>query len=668
MVDKLQKLGKSLSSSDEEKRRLAVTGLAGYPIAEIKGHLFQALGDESWRVRKEAVELLSGFSFSRGMIEELIALLRSRDNAGLRNAAVEILVRLGKDAVPALSPYVNDADHDVRKFIVDIMGSIADASFVPVLILALDDPDLNVCTAAVENLGKIGDQRSVVPLLKTLEKPDVWLQYAVLEALGRIGGPVPVSAVAPLAGHNLLKKAVYECLGSVGGMEAVPILLEGLGDKSKSARQSAACALEKVRERLPAGVAAEAVDPGLRKFKGSPAVERLLESVSSPDMAVRKAIVKILGIIGDERGAGALLRGCGDDCLRSCCLQAFKIMGGIVAPFLESEYPSADEGERCIIMYLCGEMGLKDCAPLLERGFSDTLPSVRKEAVMACGKLGLAGLIPKIAALLDDFDAEVREGAIVALARLVETDREGVARIAASLVSDADPEKRRDSAHLFGALQDTERLSLLMKDEDVTVRKTAVSALADLKNRASAGHLLMALVDEDPEVRIAAASALGDTAGENAIDSLILLLKDEDPWVQCAALKSLGRLKGGKAAHVVESMLAGATGAVMIAALEALGSIGGDRAIGLLEKALKSDDEEVVKTAMALLARTGNKWAKKHRDELLGHCHWDVRNSFARHLADLLGGEALPYLKKALATENDDLVRAQIKELVERYK
>jgi HEAT repeat protein len=602
------------------------------------------------------------------MIEELIALLRSRDNAGLRNAAVEILVRLGAKAVPVLSPYVKDADHDVRKFIVDIMGSIGDASFVPVLILALDDPDLNVCTAAVENLGKIGDQRSVDPLLKALEKPDVWLQYAVLEALGRIGGPVPVSVVAPLAGHDLLKKAVYECLGSVGGVEGVPILLEGLGDKSKSARQAAACALEKVRERLPVGVAAEVVDSGLRRFRGSPLVERLLESVSSPDMAVRKSVVKVLGIIGDERGAGALLRGCGDDRLRSCCLQAFKVMGGIVAPFLESEYPSADEGERCIITYLCGEMGLKDCAPLLKRCLSDSLPSVRKEAVMACGKLGLADLIPEIADLIDDFDSEVREGAIVALARLAETDREGVAQIAESLASDDEPEKRRDAAHLFGALQDMERLSLMMKDEDVVVRKTAVSALADLKNSSSSGHLLMALVDEDPEVRIAAASALGDTAGENAIDSLLLLLKDEDTWVQCAALKSLGRLKGEKAAQAVESMFADATGAVMIAALEAIGSIGGGRALRLLEKALKSDDEEVVKTAMALLARTGNSWVKRHGEELLGHAHWDVRNSFARHMSDLLGCESLPYLIKALATENDDMVKEQIKELVERYQ
>ncbi len=47
MVDKLQKLKECLSSSDEEKRRLAVMEMAGGPVAEMKEYLFQALGDES---------------------------------------------------------------------------------------------------------------------------------------------------------------------------------------------------------------------------------------------------------------------------------------------------------------------------------------------------------------------------------------------------------------------------------------------------------------------------------------------------------------------------------------------------------------------------------------------------------------------------------------------
>jgi HEAT repeat protein len=667
-VEKLRNLKKLLSSSDEETRRIAVVGLAEYPVGETKECLFQALGDESWRVRKEAVEVLSASFFSSEMMQELIGLLRSQDNAGLRNAAVEILVRLGTKAVPALHPYVNDPDHDVRKFIVDIMGSIGHSSFIPFLIRALDDPDANVRSAAAENLGKMGDQNAVKPLLKLLDRPDVWLQYTILEALGRISAPVPISHLAPLAGNDLLKKAVYECVGAVSGAEGIPLLLAGLGDKSKNARQSAACALEQLREKLPLGVLDGSVDSKLRELKGSPVVDGLLQLLSVSDARAKKAVVKILGIIGDERATGALLQGCGDDLLRSCCLQAFKAMGGTITSFLEREYPSADEGERCVITYLCGEMGLKYCEPLLEQGLADPLPTVRKEAVTACGKLGLAGLIPGISALLSDIDPDVREGAIFALARLAELDSESVAQVARSLFSSDDAEHRRDAAYLFAALRDAERLSLLMKDENVSVRKTAVSVLADLRDRANKGHLLMALFDEDPEVRVAAALALGETGGQDAIDSLLLLLKDDDPWVQCAALKSLGKLGGEKAMHAVESMLPGATGAVMIAAIEALGVIGGERAIGLLEHALENEDEEVVKTAMVLLARTGTAWLEKHRRKLMRHPHWGVRNLFAKLLADLMGERSVPHLREALAKENDNLVREQMNEIVERYR
>lgn len=667
LVDRLHNLKILITSSDEETRRRAVVDLADFPVAEAKDCLFQALADDSWRVRKEAVELLSASCLPSELTEELIALLRSQDNAGLRNAAVEMLVRLGANAVPALIPYVHDPDHDVRKLIVDIMGSIGHQSFVPVLIQALQDADANVRSAAVENLGKIGDHRAVEPLQDMLNSPDIWLQHTVLEALSRIGAAVPVAVLAPLSGNDLLKKAVYHCVGATGGVDGAPTLLGGLRDKSKSARQAAVSALDLLRDRMNEEVR-EWVDARLMELKGSPVVEDLLQLMTVGDPRSRKALVKILGIIADERAAGTLLRGCSDDLLRSSCLQAFKSMGKSVAPFLEEEYPAADEEERCMIAYLCGEMGLEYCAPLLEEGLADPHSAVRKEAVTACGKLGLARLIPGISLLLSDFDPDVREGAIFALCRLTKKDADGIAWVAKSLFDSDDAEKRRDSAYLFGALRDGEMLSLLMKDEDVTVRKAAVSVLADLKDRRNVGHLLMALFDEDADVRAAAALALGEAGGEEVMDSLLLLLKDEDQLVQCAALKSIGRLGGDKAVRTVETMLSETSGAVMISAIEALAAIGGEKANDLLEKALQNPDEEVVKAAMDLLARKGGLWLEKHRSSLLGHPHWGVRKLFAKVMADLIGVNAVPYLQDALKSETDDLVRDQMLEIMERYR
>ncbi|TLN04339.1 HEAT repeat domain-containing protein, partial [bacterium] len=89
-----------LSSPDEEIRRTAVTALAGGTLSETRGLLMDAMGDRSWRVRKEAVEVFLASAGAEDYAEELFGLLRSPDNAGLRNSSVEVLVRLGKMAIP----------------------------------------------------------------------------------------------------------------------------------------------------------------------------------------------------------------------------------------------------------------------------------------------------------------------------------------------------------------------------------------------------------------------------------------------------------------------------------------------------------------------------------------------------------------------------------------
>ena len=659
-----------LSSADEEKRRLAVVGLGEYPYDQIKDGLFQAMGDVSWRVRKEAVEILVAAAKgaeSSSLVEELVRMLRSQENAGLRNSAVESLEKLGRQAVEVLCRHVGDDDHDVRKFIIDIMGVIADSAFVPYLIKALDDSDANVRAAAAENLGKIRDAQALPHLLQALAKNDVWLRFSILEAIGKIGKPVHMATIVPLARENLLKKAVYDCIGAIGDAEAAPILVEGLKDRSKNAREAAATGLVLLRERLPEEMAVRVVDEKLWALKGSPFVEGLLASFDSAEKKLKEALVKILGIIGDERATGHLLRGCRDDRLRRYCIQAFKAMGEGGSAALIDEYPTADDDERCFIIYLCGELRYRGCVSLLSEGMLDANPQLRKASLVAAGKTGLVVFINEIAHLLDDAEPEVREGALDALYRLAEADMPAVARIAGKLVSSEIPEKRHNAAILCAALGDNDKLLLLIKDEDASVRKAAVGSLAKLRSATSIGHLVMALVDEDPDVRIAAVGALGAIGGDEVLNPLLLALKDEDPWVKCAALKSLGNLGDVTALPSIIELFESAEGLVMISALETMAQIGGETGVALVEKALDNPDEEVVKAAIDILTLHGESWIHVYREKLLSHPHWDVRSSFIKAMAAQLGKDALPYLRAALDTETDDLVKGQLVELMDRF-
>jgi HEAT repeat protein len=668
MVGKIEILAEQLGSADEESRRLAVVGLSGYPVGETKEYLFAALGDASWRVRKEAVDALLAATVSPEIIEGIVLLLAS-DNAGLRNSAVEALERLGVRAMPVLCRHVTDDDHDVRKFVMDILGTIGDAEAVPLLINALDDPEPNVCAAAAENLGKIGSVQAVPHLLQALRKNDIWLRYTILEALSKIGKPVPIAIIAPLVGENLLKKAAFDCLGAIGDIESAPLLIEGIRERVKNIREAAVVALIKVRERLPAEEAKQLVDEKLMVFNGSPSVEGLLSSLDTADRGLKEALLKLLGIIGDERAIGRLLQSFRDDRLRNYCLSAFKAMGEKAATPLMRLFPEADDEERSFIAYICGELCFPECAQLLREGMRDASPLLRKFSVKAAGKAGLSGLVKEIAPLLDDTEPEVRKGAVEALSRLAAEDGEAVLKIAGRLASAELPEKRCNAAILFASLGDTDKLSFLIKDDDATVRKTAVNSLAALKKTSCVGKLVMALVDEEADVRIAAAGALGEIGGADVLEPLLLAMKDEDPWVKCAALKSLGKLRHrGAQEAIVELLATAADGLVTISALKTLAEIGGEGVPELVKNALAHPDEEVVKTAIDILSPQGDDWLDEYREMLLAHPHWDVRRSFIKVMVANRGAEAIPYLRSALDAETDDLVREQILDIMDRYR
>ena len=667
-MGKFEELAELLRSPDEEKRRLCVVEMAKHPLPEAKSSIFYAMGDGSWRVRKEAVDVLLSMALGESEMEELVGLLRSHDNAGLRNSAVETLERLGSRALPVLSRYVGDEDHDVRKFVIDILGNIGDARTCPLLIAALDDADHNVSAAAAENLGKIGDPVALTPLINALARNDIWFRYSILEALSKIGKPVPMEVIAPLAGDKLLKKAVFDCLGAIGDAAAAAFLLEGLTEKVKSVRDASALAVMKIRDRLATRHAEHSLEVRLRELAGSPFIEGILESFDSPDRSLQEAIVRLLGIIGDERATKLLLEGCRDDRLRTHCLQAFRNMGVSCTTSLVSAFPTAGEEERCIIAFLCGELRLRDGVLLLDEGMRDHNPTLRRISAQAAGKIGLTGLLSSIAQLLEDGEPEVREGAVESLSCLAPLESAEVSKIAVGLAAAESAEKRRDAALLFTVLADIEKLFLLMKDADPQVRKTAVQSLGVLKSPSSIGNLVMALVDEESDVRIAAADALGDIGGAEVIDPLLLTMKDEDPWVACAAMKSLARLGSDRALPAIEEVMAGADGLVMITALETLAEIGGERAFEAVQKALGASDEEVVKSAVGILSRNGDDWLEKHGESLLRHPHWDVRNVTARVLAEKWGERAIPLLRAAYDSETDELVRVMISDILDRFR
>jgi len=660
-----QEIQDTFLNADEETRRRLIQNLRSRPLQETCNLLFCAMGDESWRVRKEAVEVFVSSAPGEGMVERLLELLRSEDNAGLRNSAAEAVTKLGEQTSAPLKRLVDDADADVRKFVIDAMGSIHSMNFVQPLLSALDDQDVNVAAAAAEHLGNLGDARVVPQLIRSIVTNTAELfRFNALAAIGKLALPAPVpDEIKQLAGKDLLRKAVYECLGSIADETAVALLIEGLGVRQKSSRNAAMIALYRIYSRSTPE-SRQAIESALQSLKGSDLVPLLLGSFDPGEPLLSEALIVLLDMIGDKRSIATFLQAFVNERLSGVALQALKHLGPDGIDTLISNFATTDTVSRSAICVLIGECAYRNGGSVIRDALGDQSPRVRKAAASSAGQLGLTDCIPETVRLLDDPDLDVRNSVVDALQAFALIDRNGIQEVARQLGDSENSEQRRNAAVLFAALGDGDRLSLLVKDEDPLVRQAAVSSIGKLRLSLSSGILLMALVDEDPDVRIAAAETLGELGDREVVTALTHALNDEDAWVQCAVLNSLARIYPEGILDAVQTVLPGAEGLLLITCLKLLEDQENGQALELVEEALDNIDEEVVTLALAIIGRRAIDRIVPHAARLLAHDNWNVRMACARVVALLPAAQAANLLEHALGDEKNELVRSQVQNLL----
>lgn len=653
-----------LEAADEETRLQGLKGLSRTGMAESMGRLYTAMGDESWRVRKEAVEIFLALPAAVSLAGEVAELLHSQDNAGLRNAAVEILTRLGRQAVPSLLEELACSDHDVRKFALDILGQIGDPEATEAMIRALADPDDNVRAAAAENLGILRVQEAIPALVDALEGADLLMRFTILEALGEIGGPVPVDRLLPLGDERLVRKALFDCLGRVGREEAVPALVEGLVDDMSNVREAAVLALARIGGSDDGRTAAT-----LRDLAGRDHGDALLELVDAPRDSVRQAAVTLLGWCGEQRHARRLLELFDDDLLRESAAAALVALGRSAARSLLELWPDADSRTRVYLAYVIGEAGCSEGRPMLRSALADPEPELRVMAARSLGTVGDQSVLQPLFDAVRDEVEEVREAAVQSLAALTPRHPERALEVLKPLLEAAEAEVRVCAVTVLGRLDGPDAgplLNFALKDESPLVRRAAVGAIEMRPGEDQMDSLMLALTDEDADVRRLVAEALGASGDREAIEALALALQDEDIWVRAASVRALGRMGTPRALDLVRSALGDPVGLVGIAALETLAAVDPAALHDHALRALQHPDEEVVNAAINQLTATDDRrWLETAADDLLNHRHWEVRITFARALAALGGGQGVARLENRLLIEGEDLVRQELQDLLD---
>lgn len=401
-----------------------------------------ALKDESWVVRKSAVE----------------ALIKIKDPRVLRAETNGVLALLDKIS-------------DVKAKAAEKPAEVKDPLVAELLIDALKDEEPRVRMKTVEVLGKIRDPRSVELLTTTLKDEELEVRVKTVEVLGEIKDP---SAVEPLIAalqdeEPDVRVKVAGVLGSIKDPRAVDPLIACLKDEYWSVRESAIDALSRIKdpravEPLIATLKYEETEaPGeLTKPRGPLELRTLKERKSK----LRVKAAYALSSFKDPRAIEALIATLKDDSV-TVRIDVVKALGRI-------EDPSVVE-------------------PLIAALTDESWP-VRKSAVRALGRIEDPRAIEPLIARLRDQSSDVQERAVEALGSF--NDPRVVDALITALQNKSNASVAASAAAALGRIKDPRAVDALiaaLKNKKGFIAHNSADALGEIKDPRAIEPLIAAL-------------------------------------------------------------------------------------------------------------------------------------------------------------------------------
>ena len=557
-------LGRALSSPDPEERRRAVSQLGSVPLPRAVPLVLAALGDDDWRVRKEATFVAREFLPAEGMITALVGVLDTRD-VGLCNAAVDVLGAAGAAATPHLDAALRGLGPDGRKLAVEALGRTRDREALAPLRRSLEEADPNIRQTAAESVAALA---AVAPdvveglLLSVLDDADPIVRLSALSGLDALGAIIPWERLAPLLDDATLRPLALAAVARAGHAGAPAVLARALGASWGRTFDAALAAFA----RVPLDPMPEAALAALRAYE--PAIsDRLVAAArtGAGDEAFerRRTALLVGAALGDPRIIGVAVEALGEPGLGGAAQAALEMLGApaVQALVTRLEGDADDEAEddaRTLCVEALAHIAQNNAASLapvleaLRRAARGRAPRAAARALYVLGALGQAEDLALAEALSLGAEGAVTHAAETALAALAA--RHAAAARALWAAGEGAPQSARAAAVALGALAEARELgdaepralrflSQAAASEDASTRRAAATALARVGGQAAIEALVYALADEEQEVRRTAARGLGRiaAAGDNA-RLLGVVRASGDPELLAAAVRSAGEL------------------------------------------------------------------------------------------------------------------------------
>jgi HEAT repeat protein len=574
---------------------------------EFAAPMLEALSDEDWRVRREAVKEVSQRAAPEAIAALLNSVVENHHNPSLLNSALQVLAAASDvDTLSPLIELLHGPNPDLRMQAALALGEQRDARAIEALVKALNDDDTNVRYHAIEALGKLKAVEAVDALADIAESRDFFLSFAALEALTKIGDARVASRIVPLVGDEFLRDPAINLLGQLGDENVVAPLTALLNTPAAPTEQIAE-ALAALSDRYEQQYGEGRYIADLTSGEISPTgVQNLLDALATSGKPTLRSIALVLGWMKSPIIDRALTRLMGQVELRSEIIEALVRHGSTTLDLLISQLTAEDLEVRRSAVVALGRIGDSTATPALLNTLNEE--SLAIDAANALAQIGDPRAVDALLNLIHNDDASIRQAAVSALNSLIPPSMSG--RII-PLLHDSDPNVRESAVKIagyFGYPEAASALVALSRDPNERVKCAAIEHLPYIEDERALDVLVHAIKDETPNVRAAAARALGTMDAPEVVQPLIEGLSDDDVWVRYFSARALGRRRSPGAVEALGKVIENEKfNHVRIAALDSLGHIGGERIAGIVASLVRDDDPDVAHAAQVAFEKGGHR-------------------------------------------------------------
>jgi HEAT repeat protein len=594
--------------------------------------------------------------------------IRNNDNADLRNAAMEVMVRFAGSAIPRLVNLLHDKDEEVRNFSTVMLGEIANREAVGALVVALRDKDANVRHGAAEALGNIGDRSALFPILELL-KEDFWSQYPAIVALGEMRDPRAIPYLLKLLDDDMVGVPAIIALGKIGDprvlftlgeiLAAEPVLRSGAAVEAIVAIERNRHEVAKYKHSL---VLFAQADMSLSEILPKDAglhLQRILKSASSE--ALKDAAISLLGWLGDTASLPMMIALAEDEeGLAASITASLTAMGNQVVPAIEKYLDGSSPKIQAILLSVLRQLKHDPDIHFLKHLLETSTDELLSETLEIIKGKSYPELHPSLASLASRESGSVQDLVVDVLTYY---PHDVLFELIGKLNDSAIINERIAAVKLMARICDerfVEQLSSILNDNDMALKREAIKTIGKGKYFSLQPLLLDLLTTEDIEIRKEVVRSLAEFASPEHLDAILGLLGKYDDSLDFAIIKAVGKIRSPLATKELLDYLdrENISSHLLVCMLEVVGEIGSndDIARNSIVKFLNHHENDIRRISITVYAKMAGEsaWPK-----ILAACsdpHWSVRIA-ALHAAIFSNGDkALLPLLEALR-DPDILVR-----------